>query len=743
MIVVCSNLPAMLHRRFASSAAAFWLLVVSGLIPSVAAKATRYETRSGDLVFSIDDATGAYALDDSAFHFAGHLPLRPARVTKMAATLRFALAPDIEARVGPAPGHASALLFSWTNVGHEPVTNPPAFPDFSKVPARLHSLSHRNEDFAPPVFDDPQNVSTPWLLFDERGQSIVLSPVSDVFLASMLGDAKTRVAVGMNAEVRSLPAGFTARTLVASARGIVAAYDAWGTALRSIYSRAPATAGADPTLRYIGVLTDNAGGHYYYNYDYADGLNYEDSLVRFIARSRAAGLPFGWLQLDSWWYPKSSWNPQEKTNAVKNPALPAQAWNRYGGLLEWKADSGVFPNGMAAFHQRVGLPFLAHNRFIDRNSPYHRRFKISGLAGIDRGYWTELASYASHSGVATYLQDWLSAIYNFSPELHAVSGKGQTFTDGMALAMAARGITMQYCMPYPLHILQGAKYPNLTTIRAAGDGLTRSKWTQLAFNARLIREVGAWPATDVMPSGDTAAMLFATLSAGPVGVGDSLEQLNRTNIFKVARTDGEIVKPDEPLTPLTRSYVSQANRTGEPIIASTITRHGDHNTTYLLAFADSPRNAVANFSVSPAELGFKNRVAVFDPQSQTLVTLNAADTLSAKLTGPDAYAYRIVAPISRSGIAVIGDLDKFVSMGRKRITAYRDIAGGAVLGISYAAKERDLTIAGFAESSITARAKGGVVESIDRDAKTGLFKVRLRTGGNALGKIILTLNRRP
>src|SRR6266404_6444893 len=71
--VVCINLPAMLQRRFASSSAAFWLTVVASLIPSTPSQAARYETRSGDLVFSIDDATGAYALDDGALHFGGRL----------------------------------------------------------------------------------------------------------------------------------------------------------------------------------------------------------------------------------------------------------------------------------------------------------------------------------------------------------------------------------------------------------------------------------------------------------------------------------------------------------------------------------------------------------------------------------------------------------------------------------------------------------------------------------------------
>jgi hypothetical protein len=187
--------------------------------------------------------------------------------------------------------------------------------------------------------------------------------------------------------------------------------------------------------------------------------------------------------------------------------------------------------------------------------------------------------------------------------------------------------------------------------------------------------------------------------------------------------------------------VSQVRRTGESILASTFTRHGDHATVYLLAFADNPKAGRADFSFKPVELGFRNRVVIFDPQSQTIVTLNAADTYSGKLTGADAYAYRIVAPISRSGIALIGDIGKFVPMGRKRITAYSDIAGGAVLDIFYAAKERDLTIAGYAASPITARAEGASVASVDRDAKTGLFNVKLRTGGRAQSMIILTLNR--
>jgi hypothetical protein len=707
--------------------AATFFLCTSFLLPRTGA-AAQHETRSGGLVFSIDDASGAYTLDDGAWHFAGRLPGGASRVEASTGGLRFSLADGIEASVAPAPGKSGALLFSWKIVGTHPVSRPPAFPDFSVVPAGLHSLSHRQVNFAPPVFDSPQDVSTPWLLFDDSGRALIVSPASDFFLASMLGDAKTRVAVGMNAEVNTLPVGFASSALVAAAPDIATAYDTWGTALRAIYHRRPAAADADPILRYIGELTDNAGGHYYYNYEYAEGLNYEESLVRFVQRSRDAGIPFGYLQLDSWWYAKSSWNPEQKVGHIKNPALPDEDWNRYGGLLEWKAQPGVFPKGLAEFHQRVDLPFLAHNRFIDKDSPYRKRFEISGVAAVDPRYWNELADYAAESGIAVYLQDWLDATYRFSPALHSEPGLGERFMDGMASAMAAHGITMQYCMAYPLHMLQGVKYANLTTIRAAGDGLTRDRWTQLAFNARLIHELGAWPATDVLPSKDTAAILFATLSGGPVGVGDAFEDLDRANIFKVARADGQIVKPDEPLMPLDASYLAQAKQTNAAIVAATFTRHGNHSTAYVLAFAEDPAKPPADFSVMPAELGFSGSVAVFDPMSETLAVIDGRQAIAGTLDGSDAFAYRVVAPVSSAGIAVIGDIGKFVPMGRKRVVSYQDLAHGVRLKLAFAAKDGAITVAGYARGDIVAQADGAAVLSTTRDARTGLFKVVLKPG---------------
>src|SRR5262249_9802176 len=49
-----------------------------------------------------------------------------------------------------------------------------------------------------------------------------------------------------------------------------------------------------------------------------------------------------------------------------------------------------------------------------------------------------------------------------------------------------------------------------------------------------------------------------------VGVGDALGQFDRTNLLRVVRADGVIVKPDDSITPLDSAYIAQANNRGLP-----------------------------------------------------------------------------------------------------------------------------------------------------------------------------------
>jgi len=136
--------------------------------------------------------------------------------------------------------------------------------------------------------------------------------------------------------------------------------------------------------------------------------------------------------------------------------------------------------------------------------------------------------------VATYEQDWLGT--KAQAELNLVDR--DAFLGNMASACKRNGVTIQYCMPLPRHYLQSVKYDNVTTIRTSQDRFGRSRWDQFLFGSRLAGALGLWPFSDVFLSTEADNLLVATLSAGPVGVGDPIGFLNAANLRRAARQDG-------------------------------------------------------------------------------------------------------------------------------------------------------------------------------------------------------------
>ena len=97
---------------------------------------------------------------------------------------------------------------------------------------------------------------------------------------------------------------------------------------------------------------------------------------------------------DSWWYIKSNLGPEGKEgDPFKNKNLPPGSWNLYGGLIEYVAHKDLFPDGLPAFHEQVGLPFVTHNRWVDLRSPeVHEQLE-------------RLASHPKFCGVRHVIQD--------------------------------------------------------------------------------------------------------------------------------------------------------------------------------------------------------------------------------------------------------------------------------------------------------------------------------------------------
>src|SRR5580704_6458983 len=446
------------------------------------------------------------------------------------------------------------------------------------------------------------------MIFDDAGDTFIISPASHFLIQKIGSDARQHIVSQLRDTVTNITAGFTQETLVASGSGINRAWNEWGRALTDWEGVSRPANDADTGLKYLGYWTDN-GTHYYYNYDRK--LGYAGTLLELAKHFRDEQIPVKYLQLDSWWYYKTFTGPDGKTGKTKNAKLPQGEWNRYGGLLEYRAHPAVFPDGLEAFHRELGLPLITHNRWVDPASPYRSKYHISGYAALDPAFWREIVGYIASAGVVTYEQDWLNEIYEHSPELAASVTAGDEFTDGMAAACASNQMTMQYCMALPSFFLQGSKYPNLTTIRCSDDGLKRERWHNFLYTSRLASALGIWPWTDPYMTSETGNILLSDLSAGMVGFGDPIGKEDQTNIFRAVRKDGVIVKPDVPIVPVDSAYIAEANGEHRALVASTYTDHDGIKTEYVLAFR-VPKSDVTEAQISLADIGITGSAYVYD-----------------------------------------------------------------------------------------------------------------------------------
>ena len=623
-----------------------------------------------------------------------------------------------------------AVLFSVNAPAGANATNV-AFPSLTRLPVNLHGFSYREENFAPPSFKLEQN-GTPWLLFDDAANTAVLSPAANFLIARLSGDERTGIASGLNPEVGTLGKPLTHRSLLVFGRGVGATFRAWGGMLTDLYEKKRPADDADPTLKYFGYWTDN-GADYYYKYD--KDLGYRGTLLKMVESYRRQGIALGYFQLDSWWYQKSTREPDGKQGKEKKVAeLPTGRWNRYGGTMDYTADPDLFPQGLAAFQKELNLPLVVHGRWVDRESPYQKQYKFSGVAPIDPAYWEDRMAYLATNGVCCYEQDWLDRIY-FNSELGRAVGPGDAFTDSMAAASAKHGLVMQYCMALPRYFLQGAKYSNLTTIRTSGDRFEPGKWRHFLYTSQLASALGIWPWCDVFKSGELGNMIVAVLSAGAVGTGDAMGKEVPGNIRLAARADGVLVKPDRPMVPTDETYLGEAHG-GNFLTAWTCTDHGDHRTLYLFEFwKGRGLNANENppWTIAPEYLGIRSAAYVYDVIARQGKPLAKGETFKSNVPlGVGSYGYVIVAPVGPSGIAFFGDQDKIASTGKQRISDIRESTEALRVTVLTAPGESVVTLHGYAEATPICQLADGKALPVQYDVATKHFTVTVTvpaTGG--------------
>jgi len=600
------------------------------------------------------------------------------------------------------------VLFTDNFLSASPNASP--FPKLTTYPANLYHLTYKGTH-APATFSN-FGADSPWMYFDTQENTFILSPASDFMIASTTRELNGSISSGITSAISTLPAGFAHRTFLVIGQGINATDEIWGHAMTSLQGKTRPTNDADPTLNYLGYWTDH-GASYYYTFD--PTLGYAGTLLAVANSFKQKGIPLGYMQLDSWWYPKGSSDTWQGNGQHR------------GGIYTYVAAPALFPNGLQAFQQQLGLPLVTHSRWIDTSSPYRTRYVMSNNVSTDPAYWNTTAGYLNNGGVISYEQDWLGSLALPATNLTDPNA----FMNNMATSMAGNGITMQYCSALPRHFLQSSMYNNLTTIRVSGDRFQSTRWDRFLYTSRLAAALGIWPWSDVFMSTETDNLLLSTLSAGMVGVGDPIGSESASNLFQTIRGDGVIVKPDAPIVPVDAMYVQDAQVLNTPMVASTYTDFGaGMKTSYVFAYARGS-NTTATFA--PSSLGSGGNAYVYNYFTGSGSVVQAGNSYSDSVSSG---SYYIVAPIGPSGIAFLGDTGKFVSLGKKRISQLTD-NGTVQATIAFASSETSLTMHGYSPTAPNATASDGTVSSVTYNASTQLFSFTVSPGSDSSATITL------
>jgi autotransporter-associated beta strand protein len=687
---------------------------------------------SSGLTFSLA-ADGIYTINSTApaWTFTGSLGMTPANVMAVVGTDGIGGYTGFQFQYTASASHLagvrlytnqSVVLFTDTSLTDTP--NDLAFPHLISYPSNLYRESFTSVNFSPGTFSKLINDS-PWIFFDVNFNCFILSAATNYMIAANVINGDGSISCGIQSGIPTLPAGFTHRTVLAIQNGITRTFATWGNALTGLSGKVRPSNDATVDLNQLGYWTDNGSAYYYTN---NPSLGYTGTLLAVRDQFITNGFPLGYVQLDSWWYPKGVADTWQ-----------GDATNNRGGINQYVADSILFPNGLPAFQQQLGLPLITHCRWIDGASPYRTQYAMSANVIVDPAYWTDRMAYLNASGVVTFEHDWLDV--NALPLLNLHDPPA--FMNDMASSAAANGINMQYCMALPSHFLQGTLYNNLVTMRVSDDRFDISRWNAFLYTSQLAAAVGAWPWTDVYFSSESRNLLISTLSAGPVGVGDVLGGIVVTNLAKSVRTDGVIVKPDISLTPVDQSYVNDAQSAMKPMVAAAYVDHGDLRAAYVFSYAQT--NILIGSSFIPSQLGIPGSAYVYDFFNHTgsVVIAGSVYNFSTTVASNNANdSYFVVAPVGPSGIAFLGDTNKFVTLGKKRISTLAD-AGVLKVTVSFATGETNVTLTGYAPASPYIGVLNGASGGMNYDSVAHIFSLNVTPDSSHTATVALSLTPLP
>nr|XP_022327168.1 uncharacterized protein LOC111126669 isoform X3 [Crassostrea virginica] len=464
--------------------------------------------------------------------------------------------------------------------------------------------------------------SGPLVVFDSDANTILVAPFDNFMSVSMWHDGAPGGTInwGVMGGVDYIPKDYSVKIVAIAATGIKKAFDDYGRFLQLLYEteeRRQHSQSQDVSLNYLGYWTDNGAYYYYHTESNATGFNktYQDTLIDVQKYSEAVNIPYGYLQIDSWWYYKGF------QDSVKT----------------WEARPDIFPNGIRYLYKKTGLPLVAHNRYWGHDTTYAEQnngnftFVVEPFLSLpdDTNFWPTLFRNSKKWGLTVYEQDWLDiqtlGLVGLQTDLYL----GERWMRQMAEAAEELNLTIQLCMSLPRHALMSVSLPAVTQARVSQDyHLEPEQWrigiSSILASALLlapskdtfwttVRQTGnpLYPVgfLDVMEPYPELEALVATLSTGPVGPGDKINGTNVDLLMRCCDGNGRLMKPSFPAVAIDRQIVKAA-------IPSSNGPEGEIWTTLTSIISDRKRdfgilmaaNLSSPYTVRFSDTGFPERL---------------------------------------------------------------------------------------------------------------------------------------
>ena len=280
-----------------------------------------------------------------------------------------------------------------------------------------------------------------------------------------------------------------------------------------------------------------------------------------------------------------------------------------------------------------------------------------------------------------------------------------TWLRSMADAATALGLTIQYCMPLPRHMLESTQFQAVTNARASGDYHPGAGNFDISQSSLFYWALGVapskddWWTTEVQtdsPYGDKPTepnwqlqALVVALSTGPNGPSDKIGSTNASLVMSTVRGDGLTLQPDRPATTMDAALLTLFAGAAVPDVRSTWCAHDGHALRWHNVLATQ---LSAPFSFTASDLGPAGTAPAyavfdwFDPQGGTLAILSLPDTgktftIPTGQGQPSAPAaahslrYYIVVPELPGGFWLFGEQGKVVTVSHQRILHFTQNAG--------------------------------------------------------------------